>query len=492
MPFVKNVLKYIPKLKIAGWANTAPRLSDDRSTTVSTAPLFHQNKKISLESLLNFYETAEHPKWPLEIFIEVSNVCDLQCAMCPTFSALSNKRFTSISARHRGFFDLNLIEDKLEEALKHALVVHAFGYGEPTLHPQFPMLLEKLGKYDVMVDFFTHGMHLTESLCAEVIKQKISKVTISFSGADQDDYENVYLGGDYEKILTGIRRLNQHKVINGSEYPLIVVNSLAFQHHVSRLPEFVQIMGEAGVNVIHLKPLQVFGKIKELYEHVSIYSVDQHQEILAEAKQIADKYNIILGTKEYEASTTPPVYHSAEKLSVPISTLKEIASIKRGGKEGLGEKTKKKHDIKVPRKEQIKYRYNKNIFCTEPFKTLYVSYEGSVYPCCFNTPSKLAWGDINKNCTTEIWQSDLMASVREHVINQQYPELLCNNCMETLVYPKRNPARTHAIHYFRWYEEKYGTPFSPKLLQKVQATPEWNEPLFEQLQNIAYNDVSAT
>ncbi|WP_456379913.1 SPASM domain-containing protein [Thiolapillus sp.] len=45
----------------------------------------------------------------------------------------------------------------------------------------------------------------------------------------------------------------------------------------------------------------------------------------------------------------------------------------------------------------------------EPFKTLYFGYEGAAYPCCYK---HIMWGDIEKQQAHEIWQSDLMRSLR--------------------------------------------------------------------------------
>ncbi len=73
---------------------------------------FREHKRQAIQGFLEFVHEGTQPPWPLEVFIEVSNLCDLQCAMCHTFSALNPKRFNIISHRHRGFFDADLIEER--------------------------------------------------------------------------------------------------------------------------------------------------------------------------------------------------------------------------------------------------------------------------------------------------------------------------------------------------------------------------------------------
>ena len=433
-------------------------------------------KQAAIASLLHFYDGGPQPRWPLEIFIEVSNLCDLQCAMCPTFSALNTNRHTNISRRQRGFFDVELIDEKLHDALRHALVVHAFGYGEPTLHPRFTELVEKLGRYDVMVDFFTHGMHLDDALCAEMVRQRVGMITLSFSGAEADQYENIYLGGDFERVLDNLGRLDRHKRRAGARFPLIVINSLAFRHHVERLPDFVRVMAEAGANVIHLKPLQTFDNITELKGHAAIYDESQ-AEVLAQAHAVARELGVTLATREYEDTANRPAPEPARP-EVPIERLKEIAQARRRQKGAQGEKAEKKVEIQVPEPGTVTYTPVPDIHCTEPFKTLYLSYEGAAFPCCFKD-IKSMWGDMGRQTAMEIWRSPLMAELRTQVQQRRYPLDLCHHCVKTRAYPKRNPARVHIAHYSQWLEDKYGTRLPEALMAKVEALPEENAKLFE-------------
>ena len=265
-----------------------PRGIPGKPLNINDVSNYHQSKRQSLESFIEFTKGGELPKWPLEVFLEVSNVCDLKCAMCPTFSAINPKRFINLKHADRGLFKIENTTP-LEEILEHAIIVHAFGYGEPTIHPQFKEFIAYLSQYEVMVDFFTHGMHLTEELCEFLVKNNIFRVTLSFSGATKDEYENIYLGGDYERVISGIKRLSETKKKYGSDFPSIEINSLGFKHHVEKLPEFVEVMGEAGANVINLKPLQTYDVIEELHTHTSVMRHDVEGKIIQRAKKVAEK-----------------------------------------------------------------------------------------------------------------------------------------------------------------------------------------------------------
>ena len=264
---------------------------------------FTTQKREAIESFLRFSEGQEFPRWPLEVFLEVSNICDLQCAMCPTFSALNVDRFFALKREDRGVIAYETATEPLEEILKHALIIHASGYGEPTIHPQYKELLQYLSRYEALIDFFTNGMHLDDELCQHLVQGHVHRISISFSGVTAEEYENIYIGGDFDRVLGGIRRLAKAKQAAGSQYPRIEINSLAFQHHIEKLPAFVQLMADAGANVIHVKPLRLSaGKIAELKHHESHMHPEREAQIVQQAKVLADTFGVRLASAPYEAT----------------------------------------------------------------------------------------------------------------------------------------------------------------------------------------------
>ena len=158
------------------------------------AARFFESKREAVESFRRFELGGERPRYPLEIFLEVSNVCDLRCVMCPRFSAFNPARKQAIWDVDPGFLETDPATLALGPLLEHALVVHAFGYGEPTIHPSFPSFLRHVANYEVLIDFFTNGMHLTEELVAQLVELSIFKITVSFSGSD---------GGELRERLPG-------------------------------------------------------------------------------------------------------------------------------------------------------------------------------------------------------------------------------------------------------------------------------------------------
>src|SRR6185436_2592554 len=100
-----------------------------------------------------------------------------------------------------------------------------------------------------------NGMRLTPALCEAVVGHRVANVVVSFSGATKADYENVYIGGDFDVVLGGIKRLADARARAHSRYPVITINSIGFRHHIDSLPAFVDLMHEHGVDVVEVKKL---------------------------------------------------------------------------------------------------------------------------------------------------------------------------------------------------------------------------------------------
>lgn len=451
---------------------------------------FTQEKREAIESFLGFAAGGEMPRWPLEVFLEVSNICDLQCAMCPTFSALNVDRFFALKREDRGVIAYETATEPLEEILKHALVIHASGYGEPTIHPQYRELLTYLSRYEALIDFFTNGMHLDEDFCQFLVQSGIHRIAISFSGSTAEEYENIYIGGDFERVLGGIRRLRQARDAAGSQYPRIEVNSIAFRHHIDNLPAFVRMMGEAGVDIVHIKPLRVFGKkIAELKHHESHMHPEREALIVSEAKAVAAAFGMHLASAPYEATQRHAMNYTrafdampdAEREAlyarilterVPVSDMKKVAmsAAKREQKREALSPDRQMRERRQFSVAQEDFFAHGGTPCMEPFKTFHASFDGRVRTCCF-TGAKHWIGHLEQQDGEQIWNNDVYREIRQHAVRNEYHSQMCGECIRKSAYPKSHDLQAEFNSYARWFEDVYGQPFLPDLRAAVMAVP---------------------
>lgn len=112
------------------------------------------------------------------IDIEITNHCNLGCYMCPVG--------TCVMKRQRGYMSMELVEKLCEELKEHPVGgVRLIRWGEPTMHPQFLEILQKLRETGVLVHFNTNGTLLNRNMIQRIVDLEIDSVKFSFQGVDK-------------------------------------------------------------------------------------------------------------------------------------------------------------------------------------------------------------------------------------------------------------------------------------------------------------------
>ena len=413
------------------------------------------------------------PAWPLELFLEASNVCDLKCAMCREFSAYHLHRPAGLRATPRGFLDLEMI-GRLDPLLRRALLVHCFGYGEATLHPQFRAMIEQVSRYEPLIDFFTHGMHLDEEVCRFLVDHNVYKVTISLSGLNRAVYDAFYIGGDYDRVLAGIRRLAAAKA--GRRYPLIEINSLSFREHVETFDAFVELMAAQGADIVHLKQLQHFEVAPQVQPHISVMRPWVEGEIVRRAVAAGTRLGIQVNADQYLALgvADEAAYHQrlreiSTEVSLPVS--EPAAGTPRAL--ALSEDKETVSGLLAPRDAGTS-----GFACMEPFKTLYLTRNGAVKPCCFANSNAWHLGDVGGSGAEDIWNGIGFEVVREAIMDGRYSQDICGRCLSRQLGPKSHFAHDLIGTYLDWHGSHFGhglhqvlADADPQALLEISRSP---------------------
>ena len=91
------------------------------------------------------------------VYIEITNVCNLNCSFCPCGKADSKDADSSGIKCPRDFMSSELFERCIAEASTVAENVYFHVLGEPTLHPGFGLFLKKLEATPLKLNLTTNG-----------------------------------------------------------------------------------------------------------------------------------------------------------------------------------------------------------------------------------------------------------------------------------------------------------------------------------------------
>ena len=90
------------------------------------------------------------------VYIEITDVCNLNCSFCPCGKANSTAESLSPN-RPREFMSTELFEKCIEESATVAENVYFHVLGEPTLHPGFGQFLKRLEQTPLKLNLTTNG-----------------------------------------------------------------------------------------------------------------------------------------------------------------------------------------------------------------------------------------------------------------------------------------------------------------------------------------------
>lgn len=419
------------------------------------------------------------PEYPIQMQIEISNICNIKCAMCNTFSPFT-KSGGCLSLDESGFIQEKFIQ-KLESILPYIHYLSLFGYGEPLIYPYFEKVIKLVGKYKIYTTFFTNAKRLDKEIARILVDNKVGKITISFSGADKETYENIYLGSNFENTLENIKYLAKYKKQNKTKFPMIEINSLGFQDHVDKFDQFVEVLGKIGVDIIFLSPLfEYVDIIPELHGKAAVVRPEIEGEIIKRAKEIAQKYNVQIVDNlsvNYTATNEKQYAEMKSVLScnpnkdvlfedIPLNTFRQRMKNKKGGGCLSKKITLNSYDFEHDSKDVIRKNLNAkkldaDMYCSQPFTAMYVLQNGMIKPCC-NMPTPLSssddqkmLGDLEKNSIEDIWSGRPFQVFREIIIDGLYPADACTRCIALKGYPPETSFINILQEYLNWYKESF-------------------------------------
>ncbi len=214
---------------------------------------------------------------PQYIDVELTNNCNFNCRFCPTG--------TKSMHRMRGYMPDEVVEALVKNVKEYNIpAVRFIRWGEPTLHPEYLDILEKIKKTGALIHINTNGSLLDEAQIKRLIDIHLDSIKFSFQGADEGTYNEMRAGGDYIKLLNIIKMF--YNMRGDLEYPYIQISTTLtdetdeqienFKNDVGKYCDYYNI-GFTKLNHLNVNSMKVSEeekiKIKKLQEHEKINHV---------------------------------------------------------------------------------------------------------------------------------------------------------------------------------------------------------------------------
>lgn len=139
--------------------------------------------------------------------------------------------------RMKGYMSDDVV-DALTENIKkfNIAAVRFIRWGEPTMHPKYLEIMEKVKNAGALIHINTNGSLLDDVQIQKMIDIHLDSIKFSFQGADEGTYNEMREGGDYLKLLNIVRKF--HKIRGNREYPYIQISTTLTGETLEQIENF--------------------------------------------------------------------------------------------------------------------------------------------------------------------------------------------------------------------------------------------------------------
>lgn len=175
---------------------------------------------------------------PMNIAIEPTNACNLQCPVCETGVGDLNRKTKYIK-----FDDFKIIIDKI---YKHTNVLMYYFMGEPFLNKDW--VKEVRYAKDKGIPFITTCTNGDLANAEDIIESKIDFVSFQLGGMSDETHKIYRVGSDFEKVIKNLEELLLLKKKKNATWLEIEVGLILMKHNEHEVEKFKNFCKEKGVD----------------------------------------------------------------------------------------------------------------------------------------------------------------------------------------------------------------------------------------------------
>jgi len=172
------------------------------------------------------------PQFPRYLDIELANVCNFHCLMCPVG--------TQSIKRSRGMMEDVIFEKIINEIKNFKTPIRFIRWGEPTLHPKFLDFLRIAKNNQIICHLNTNGSQITKEMIDVFISLPLNSIKFSFQGVDRKSYNEMRNIDFFDTLICNIKLL--HETRGDKPFPFIHVATTTTYETPKQIDHFYQMM----------------------------------------------------------------------------------------------------------------------------------------------------------------------------------------------------------------------------------------------------------
>lgn len=197
---------------------------------------------------------------PSHLWVEPTNACNAKCPLCPTGNGESQ--------RPKAMLSPDIFRLIIDEVYPYTGSMNLWNIGEPFLNPNIFEMIRYAEDHDIATRVSTNGfVFYHQKNVDRLIESKLTDLVVSLDGTSADIFNIYRVNVDFEKVMNGLRLLQQTKVQHGLTHPTVVWQFIAMNHNGHQISEAKRMAEDLGM-VFSLKSVNL-DMVAERQENVS-------------------------------------------------------------------------------------------------------------------------------------------------------------------------------------------------------------------------------
>lgn len=172
---------------------------------------------------------------PTRMRLEVSTMCQLKCTEC----YMRKNQYGTLGCGNLRIDDFR----KIIEENEYLEEIEISNSGEVFLNPDLVEILDEASKKNIKITI-KNGVNfnnVSDEQIEALVKYNVTEITFSIDGATQKVYQTYRNGGDINKVIDNIKKLNITKKKYNSEMPKLKWQFILMPHNICEINEAKKI-----------------------------------------------------------------------------------------------------------------------------------------------------------------------------------------------------------------------------------------------------------
>ncbi|MGH8066783.1 MAG: SPASM domain-containing protein [Candidatus Entotheonellia bacterium] len=319
---------------------------------------------------------------PTCLYLEVTNECNLTCKTCPlTYGRVESPALLTLDK-------VRFLVAQFPSATR--MVLH--GIGEPLLNKELPQIIGYLKAEGKYVLFNSNATLLNARWQRSLIDSQLDEYRVSLDATTPESYAEVRGKPMFALILNNLEAFMALKKHLGATRPRVSLWLTGLKETLGELPDFLRIAHRLGIDEVYLQRL--------------VYWHDDHDDKLATADQslfqsLRAEEEAIIQASEALAKQLG-LHFEASGATTPAQSVQQAVDTRPWAR------------------------------CMRPWTVMYITANGSVFPCCiapFSAESlpSITLGHAFETPLATIWNAEPYQRFRRALLSDE-PHHCCRGC----------------------------------------------------------------